>query len=297
MLKVKQAVKFKKITATDLQLIESFTQNFDGYSDFATSNLLCWNKDNSNEYALIDQTLIIKTIDNLGEKQVITALSKEDTTRIFLDLEKLGEDFSYIPEVTLNNIHSNTRISAFDDRNSYDYIYKTAEIDNITGTKYAKKRGKINQFSKNYPDFSIKEIDIYQKNTIQDINLIMGKWANQKNLKAELFECTFLENKLKTKGAYQDVSLGMYVGKELIGFSSTQIQKNNTALINLLKTDLTYSNSGTFMFYQTNKYLKNNFHIELLNFDCDLGLDGLRINKETWNPAKYLKKYQLTINH
>jgi hypothetical protein len=124
---------------------------------------------------------------------------------------------------------------------------------------------------------------------------IIEKWHTQKVIKNELFEDTFLKNKFNTKGLFNEVNLGLFVEDQLIGFSSTHLQNKENALINLLKTDLDFSNSGTFMFYQTNKILKEKYNIKLLNFDCDLGLDGLRTSKETWHPNNFLKKFQVAL--
>ena len=295
MTQIKEAIKFKKITANELQTIENFTKNFDGYSDFATSNLLCWNKDNSNEYCISNDTLIVKTVDNYGEKSVVTALSKNNITDIIIELGKKGELFGYIPEISLRNVSAEIPIKINDDRNSYDYIYSTIDINEIQGSKYAKKRGKINQFINTYQNFSVKEIDIYEKETLKIIGEIIEKWHTQKVIKNELFEDTFLKNKFNTKGLFNEVNLGLFVEDQLIGFSSTHLQNKENALINLLKTDLDFSNSGTFMFYQTNKILKEKYNIKLLNFDCDLGLDGLRTSKETWHPNNFLKKFQVAL--
>jgi hypothetical protein len=58
-------IKFKTIGSEDISIIQQHTDKYLPYSDFNPLSLLCWNANDDNSYAILENNLIIKIKDYL----------------------------------------------------------------------------------------------------------------------------------------------------------------------------------------------------------------------------------------
>lgn len=181
---------------------------------------------------------------------------------------------------------------SFEDRDNFDYIYSVNSLSTLAGKKLDGKRNHINKFKKMY-SFEYEEIS--DKN-IADCKSILEKWCEQRNYtqsssliaerKANL---DLLDNYdyLGLKGALirvNGVPEAFTVGEQL---------NSNTVVVHVEK-----ANADIHGLYPliNQQFLANQWtHMEYVNREQDLGLEGLRKAKLSYNPVAFAEKFTVEL--
>ncbi len=190
----------------------------------------------------------------------------------------------------LNNL--GLEFSAAEDRDNFDYIYLISSLSTLAGKKLDGKRNHINKFKKLYT-FEYEEIS--EKN-ISDCRTVLEKWCIQRNytesnsLIAERkanFDLLDNYNYLGMKGALikvNGVPEAFTVGEQL---------NSNTVVVHIEKANANIQGLYPLINQQ---FLANQWtHMEYVNREQDLGLEGLRKAKLSYNPAGFVEKFTVEL--
>lgn len=190
----------------------------------------------------------------------------------------------------LNNL--GLEFAATEDRDNFDYIYLISSLSTLAGKKLDGKRNHINKFKKLY-NFEYEEIS--DKN-ISDCRSILEKWCIQRNysesssLIAERkanFDLLDNYNFLGMKGALikvNGVPEAFTVGERL---------NSNTVVVHIEKANANIQGLYPLINQQ---FLANQWtHLEYVNREQDLGLEGLRKAKLSYNPAGFVEKFTVEL--
>ena len=178
------------------------------------------------------------------------------------------------------------------DRAGFDYVYSIQDLSELKGRKFQRKRNHLNRFRQNHPDYKVESIT--EENTPQVLQLL-EPWYTQRLAtdphadfhmeRSAIFKALQNRSALGMEGLVlmdRDTMLAMTLGSPLS--SSTFDVQFEKALEDV---DGTYpAINWEFARYLSQKYP----HLQWLNREDDLGLEGLRKAKMSYCPDHFVEK-------
>ena len=185
------------------------------------------------------------------------------------------------------------RYASFFDRVNSDYVYRTLDLIQLSGRKYHKKRNLLNRFIKNYT-FQYRHLDIELVECLLDMQ---EEWCEIKecvdkpDLLAEdyaVYEALTHYDELDYRGG------AIQINSRIEAFSIGEPLNTDTAVIHLEKAnpEIPGLYGAINQLFCTNDWSD----IEYINREQDLGIEGLRKAKESYNPHHMVNKYTLSPN-
>jgi len=183
------------------------------------------------------------------------------------------------------------RVVISEERDQFDYLYKADDLITLTGNRYHKKKNLVRQFEKLYdyqyvpmtPDMAdraraLQEDWCVWRDCVSDDQLaaenqaIDRTLANWENLSNVLGGC------LLVKG-------------QVAAYTIAERISSDTLIVHFEKGDADFK--GVYQAINQ-KFLEHEAQgMEWVNREQDLGNDGLRKSKESYHPARFLKKYRV----
>ncbi len=295
--------KFKNLELSDKKDVEVFTSKFPPYSDFNFVSMWSWDIKGEMRLSQLNGNLVVLFTDYLTSKPFYTFLGNNkvnETTNALLNFsikEELQPKLYLLPqEVALQLDKNQFRVE--EDPDNFDYIFDLNEISRYAGTKFVKKRNKINQFIKKFPTIKMQAIDISDESIKEKILQLDEFWLKNKTLKDSNFK---IKNELLATTRFFQLNwkdtfdVGIFSGNKMIGYSIFSIVPNNYAISHFTKADTSFLGIYDFLMKESAKMLIEK-NCLLLNHEQDLGLPGLRESKKSFM-SKYLKKYMVGFAH
>lgn len=294
---------FKPITMEDKSIFDKYLRyyNFDT-SEYSFTNLIIWRMGCDIKYTLYDNALIIKKKDFNGNyhfmqpigytrdniKNIVKKLAeyKEINSMPYLFKDAEVGFLEYLKKIYGEYIYSKADIDNF------DYIYTTEKLTTLSGKKLHSKKNHYNYFTKTY-NYAIK--DLHDTEVRKDIINAAISWYEQKNnnnkyLRYELDgikEIVFNMEKLNLD------AMAVYVDNKIAAFTIGEKMNPNMAIIHIEKGSS--SIRGIYTFINKTFVEKYFSHIKYINREQDLGIEGLRKAKKSYQPVKMGEKYCINI--
>ncbi len=283
---------FRSITLEDKPLLESFLQNSKEVSCENTFvNLYVWQKAYNNKIAVMGDTLFIRYGEE-GNENYRLPIGGDLQKGLKAIIEHCGgsfpkfwnpinEDFSRLPQWFTE------KYDILPARDSFDYIYLTKDLAELSGKKYHSKRNHISAFSKKY-NWRYEEITPENAEKIMDC---AKEWYSQNSERLDRFALceqeginTVLQN-LKSL----DVTGGaIFIGEKAVAFTlGTPINEN---IFDVFAEKALPEFSGAYAVIN-NEFAKRLVSYKYLNREDDMGLEGLRKAKLSYRPNVILEKY------
>ncbi|MFO0704821.1 MAG: phosphatidylglycerol lysyltransferase domain-containing protein [Candidatus Andersenbacteria bacterium] len=177
------------------------------------------------------------------------------------------------------------------DENNFDYLLSTEELSSFKGNKWRAKSNFVNRFKKMYRS-KVIELDLGDPSTEKKIKGLFGLWAQKKapNSKDTKNEGIAISRLLQFSKHFKTESIGLEIEGELVGFSINEITSPSSALLHFEKANLNFVGVYAYLMQQTAVHLRNK-GCTILNYEQDLGLQGLKKAKASYFPVSFLKKY------
>jgi hypothetical protein len=198
--------------------------------------------------------------------------------------------FKRVPEKELNNFTHCTEPAAefvLDVDNS-DYIYLTADLVELKGKKFDGKRNHINRFKRQYQ----YEYVVMDESHIDEALRITHEWCAERdcNLHKGLY-CEKLANMelLQNFGFLKCSGALIKINGRFEAYTAGEMLNTNTAVIHIEKAGSKIDGLYTFINQQFCQNRWNN--TDYINREQDLGIEGLRKAKRSYNPFKMSNKY------
>ncbi|AUG58324.1 MAG TPA: DUF2156 domain-containing protein [Ruminiclostridium sp.] len=179
------------------------------------------------------------------------------------------------------------------DRDNSDYIYLTENLINLKGRKYHSKRNHINIFLKTYEYEYVELNESYIEEALridEEWNLGKEDGGNGIMYPERLANREVLKNfaKLDCKGAL------IKVNGKFEAYTVGEIINNRYAVIHIEKANSSIKGIYAFINQKFCEYELRN--ILYVNREQDLGIESLRRAKKSYNPIKYINKYNIYVN-
>ncbi|MDP2644227.1 MAG: phosphatidylglycerol lysyltransferase domain-containing protein [Desulfobacterales bacterium] len=190
--------------------------------------------------------------------------------------------------------HLGGRVQRQESRGHWDYLYHVADLVELKGNRLHKKKNLLNQFTKNY-DFTY--IPLEAETTHQALSM-QTDWCNWRD--CESFEILASENHVIEKvlhewNAFKGLLGGaLLVGDKMVAYTVGERLSDQTVLIHFEKGHPDYKG----VYQAINQMFAAHLSAEILfvNREQDLNDEGLRRAKLSYQPANFLRKYQVAIS-
>ena len=174
------------------------------------------------------------------------------------------------------------------DRDSSDYLYRIKDLVKLSGSRYDGKRNLIRQFkadnSHTYARFDKDHVAICRD--------FEKRWCQLKNCDADpglSAERLAMSEMLDAFSCADIIAAGITIADKLCAVAIGEKLNPDTLVMHVLKADPRIRG-----LYQaiTHEFLKNEAAgFEYVNFEEDMGIEGLRKSKLSWHPCKFIDKY------
>ena len=299
---IPQFPEFKKIELSDRADIEKFTSKYDPYSDFNFVEMWCWNLNNSMEISELNGNLVIRpndlfsngfTLSYLGNNNLDSTL---DQLYNFLEKKRVEESkLCFVPEVSLLGIDLKKYMIEIDINNS-DYVFDVIQLANYEGSNYSKKRIAYNNFIRHYADTKVSLLDTTQPNVQSEILDLTRLWTSNKkksggsdNNDMEISAIVrFLDSNFKNI-----ICVGATFKGNLISYMIFSLSPREYTICHFAKGDISFYGVYEYLMAESSKILLKK-GIKFMNHQEDLGLEGLRFSKNSYQPVNFLRAYTIT---
>lgn len=179
------------------------------------------------------------------------------------------------------------------DRAYSDYIYDVDKMAELKGKKYHSKRNHINNFKKNYPNWSF---EILGKNNIEECIKLHTRWISD-HIDDPDFSFEF-EAVLTAFENYEKLD---FIGgliradDEVVAYTMGEKQSDELFVTHFEKAPSDMQGAYAIINQEFSKQcLQGKF--KYVNREEDLGIEGLRKAKQSYYPEILLDKYMATYN-
>ncbi|MEK7571369.1 MAG: phosphatidylglycerol lysyltransferase domain-containing protein [Patescibacteria group bacterium] len=298
--KIPKFPKFKNLKLSDKEKIESLVAAFLPFSDYNFLSLWSWNISEQTQISILNKNLVIKFNDYLtndtfyslfGEDKIDSSIGalfkyikKNQKTNILLRL---------VPESTIKHIVNKKNYHFNEDRDNFDYIFSVNKMCDLRGGRYRGKKNFINRFKRTYGERAVvKELDIQNNSVQNDIIKLFADWKKSRGKTSKEIRNEFFAVKrlLKYCKSFNLVVVGIFIDSKLKAVSINEVVQKNYGIVHFQKADASYTGIFQFLTQQSAIAFKK-LGCRLINYEQDLGIEGLRNAKLMWHPVKFFKKY------
>lgn len=173
----------------------------------------------------------------------------------------------------------------YDDGN-FDYIYSVEKMANLRGKKYHGKRNHITNFKKNNPDWSFEIIN--NSNISECIDLHSG-WINSHEDDEDYsFEFEAVLTAFENYDKLGFVGGILKVGGRAIAYTMGEKHSDELFVTHFEKAPADIQGAYPVINQEFTKNCLSGY--KFVNREEDLGIEGLRMSKQSYNPEIILKK-------
>ena len=179
------------------------------------------------------------------------------------------------------------------DRDYADYIYLRTDLASLKGKKYQPKRNHINRFKNRYPDYVYK---LLTKELIPECIRLESQWckandcAENEALQAE--RCS-MQTVLENMDALDIQGGVLFAEGRIVAFTYGSPINPTTFDTCVEKADADVEGAYSMINYEFANSLPDTYLY--INREEDLGLEGLRKAKLSYNPDTILEKYNAVL--
>ncbi|MFH1691575.1 MAG: phosphatidylglycerol lysyltransferase domain-containing protein [Candidatus Omnitrophota bacterium] len=265
-------------------------------SEITFTNIFAWRHAYQFELSILDDFLLVISSTPQGleifEPIGVFGHKRDVVESCFYRVQAgLPMKFVRLTEATIESFRDEAVFKVAEDRDNDDYLYARRDLVELPGAKYDGKRNLIRRFQESQP-FVYKKLS---KNDIVQCLYFQENWCAVKN-------CCHTKGFLNEKQAcvemlenFEDLNIFgamIEIGSKVEAVTLAQELNPETIVIHMEK-----ANDSFMGIYQAINHL---FALSLpseyrfINRQQDLGVEGLRIAKQSYHPCRMVKKYTLS---
>ncbi len=286
---------YKKIEIQDKEVFNKYCSRYASYSDFNLLSLLSWDAGGTYTFSILNDNLLIRIRDYLGEVFFYSILGEKLIDESLLTILKETGKLSFVPETVITMILDEGKFKIDPDRDDYDYILSTEKITKLEGREFKHLRRDVHRFNKVYPSQELRILDLSNETVKNALLSLTEKWYGDKvfdHHKQEEEKIMF-EKFMKYSIYFNCVNLGLFVEGKLVAYIFSEILDDKVVMSHFGVADKDLETGSYMMEYLTAKYFSEK-GFKFQNQQQDAGLPGLRAAKLFYNPEYFLKKYTIS---
>ena len=179
------------------------------------------------------------------------------------------------------------------DRDFFDYVYAVDDLADLRGRKFQKKRNHFNRFRSENPDYEVRELN--RCNMRQALSMV-DDWYRVR-IKADPHGNYLLENLAMARMFQNYEALGMegillLDAGRVLAITMGSRMSTDTFDIHFEKARENVDGAYNAVNCEFARYLRLKYpEVKFLNREDDIGLEGLRKAKLSYNPHHMVEKY------
>ena len=173
-------------------------------------------------------------------------------------------------------------------RDSFDYIYLTEKMISLSGKKLHAKRNHLNYFLENY---EYEYINVADESLLDECAKKADSWVRAKKKNKNPYEAEAMQTYFENFFSFNQTGGVIKIDGEIVAMSFGERLNRETALIQIELADENYRGA-----YQAiNKMFceKEWADCTYVNREEDMGIEGLRKAKTSYQPAFLVEKYYI----
>lgn len=294
--------QFEPLTISYKHAIQTVVNDFPS-SDFNFAGLFTWNIDNSVLVSNLNGNVVIRSSDYLTHQKFysFTGASRiDETIQTLIDYSREQGYKPELPLITQSSIAKipNTNLYEIsEDRDNADYILSVTDLVEFKANKYRGKKNLLNRFTRMYGEQSrASTLDLNDPSVTEDVYNVLAEWKKSRNKNTDETKDEFIaiQKTLDHHAAVNIEAFGVYFKDGLIAFTLFEILPTREAVIHFDKANVAYEGVFEYLKHNFAKYLAT-LQVEKINYEQDLGIEGLRRAKESYHPMEYIKKYTISL--
>ncbi|GAK35031.1 MAG: DUF2156 domain-containing protein [Bacteroides graminisolvens] len=290
-------IEFKDITVEDKDTITSFTMNSCRRNcDLSFSNLCSWRFMYNTKFAVIDNFLVFKFWLH-GRVSYMMPVGQGDPEKELI--EKLIEDSQLEGEPLrlmgvcqgmkkrLNDILPG-KFEFTTNRDYSDYIYLRSDLATLTGKKFQSKRNHINRFKKEY---TYKYVPI-TPDRVQECLYLEAEWCKANDCDKQDGTGNERQAIVFALEHFEELGLSggiLYANDKIVAFTFGMPINKETFGVHVEKADTTVDGAYAMINFEFANHIPETF--TYINREEDLGIEGLRKAKLSYQPETILEKF------
>lgn len=297
--------EFRNFVLNDKDWYIEFTKDLKPYADYNFSTLMVWfNKTQELEASKLNNNIVFRYPDVLKHTSSMiygligtdNILNTAHNLLGYLQANNLDPKIEMVPEDTINSIDQNTDLLVTEDEDNSEYILDRTLIIELPGKAFSSFREDRNSFINRYKNISDKLIDLKESSNNKLIIDSYNKWSTDTQHKSndpERSEKEVIESILENADYLGYKCLGVFVDNQLASFVLFHYPSQSEFVSpSVIKIDYNYKDIFDYTVNLFAKKVKET--IKYINFEQDMGIEGLRKYKSSLNPIYYLKKYTIS---
>ena len=277
--------------STELQLEDrlflhpKFQQLTEGISEFTFANLYLFRETHHYKVTKLADGLVIITGHDDKKPFFMSpfGLPAQET------LKELMQHYGSMKCVSqeLADELGNTSYIIQEDRDNFDYLYLRKDLSELTGRKFSRKRNQIKAFIKNFTYEGRPLLDEYKNDAITVLEEWREKREDPGDYVAAREAIEYMEELQLCGGIYytEGKPIAYSLGEELMGGQSFAIHFE--------KATVGYKGLWQFINQAFASILPEKY--TYINREQDLGSEGLRDAKLSYQPVGFIKKYRVLL--
>ena len=291
---------FKPLTIEDKAAFEDITHTFEPYSDFNFVSAFVWDTTRSHQIAELNGNLVLILADYANHTPVLSFLGCSETDNTALELLDFAEgslgisSLTLVPESTITHMQG-VGLTICEDRDNFDYIFRTDDLVHLPGGRYRSKRKAISRFQKQYAHSST-ETRLLTSEALQEIRSVLVKWNESKKDDVDHDRTSEITAITKAVAHGEECKLSytsLLIDGAIAGFSIDEVLPAGYAMSHFIKTDIRYTGVTEYLNMRVAERLLAE-GVRYWNWEQDLGIPNLRLSKMLYAPCSFLKKYTIT---
>ncbi len=292
-------LEFKDFTIEDKELFDKYLLPYRfETSTYTFTTLLVWRKACEIQYTIYKDAMILKRMGHDGTTTFMQPLGyrKEDLRDIIGELQayKAEHHMDYLLKDVEEPFADELRevfgeeFTIEEDRDNFDYVYDRDRLVSLSGKVLHKKKNHYNYFVKNneYRDFRITE------DNIELIVEAAKSWCKRHSCKGYLlYELRSIIELLHNLDRLNLIGMAVSVNDRIVAFTIGERVSDDTAIIHVEKADSEVR--GAYNYVNRTFAEKHLEGIKWVNREEDMGIEGLRHAKMSYEPARFAKKYMI----
>lgn len=291
---------FKDIELSDREIITSYTIPTNRRNcDLSFSNLCSWRFLYDTQFAIIEDLLVFKfwASGELAYMMPVGEGNVKKVIRILIeDAKKEGQPFVMLGvceemKKKLDEIAPG-KFNFVSNRDYSDYLYERTDLATLKGKKFQSKRNFVNRFKKNFK-YEYKPITLGR---IDECLELEAKWCIVNDCNKH--DGTENERKALTYALKNFKELGLtggilYADGEIVAFTFGMPINYDTFGVHVEKADTQIEGAYAMINREFAKQIPEQF--KYINREEDLGIEGLRKAKLSYQPSIILNKYMASL--
>lgn len=284
---------FKNIELGDKHIIESFTIDSDiNVCDMAFSNMLGWGMFYNFSWAVVEDSLVMRFFNSTKKEFAYLPIISKSYANVKNAINKILTRVENITMVSITSGYETFLKESFcntvfeKNRNSYDYIYDADSLRTLSGKKLQSKRNHVNKFRQICPNYKV--VDITDDNLDKCLELERAWLEGHENTESRKIESKMISTVLQNRDVLGLLAIAIEVEGEIVAFSAGSPINKVTFGVHIEKANAEINGS----FATINKEFCNRIPLnyKYVNREEDMGVEGLRKSKLSYNPSVILQK-------